>query len=986
VRGASAAAAAGASRAPVGRRGPLRGAVAAAAAAAVASLAAAQPAAAVVGFNPSTLHDVSVTRPTALQFGPDGRLYVTQQNGVIKAFNVARLGPSSYAATATETISLVHQMPNRNDDGQLNGAVKGRLVTGLAVTGSAGQPVIYVVSSDPRIGGGKPGEGEAEKDLDLDTNSGVLSKLTKGPGGWTKQDLVRGLPRSEENHTGNGLALKGQTLYIAQGGNTNNGAPSVNFALLPEVALSAAILAVDLWKIPAGGYDLPTLDDPARGVPGAADPGDPFGGNDGHNQAVLEAAGPVRVHAPGFRNAYDVIAAADGSLYTVDNGGNAGWGHVPKGEGPGGACTNDPSEPGTTNNDQLFDVTAPGTYGGHPNPTRANKLNTFHGQSPILGPANPKECDYLTAAEAGALAQFPESTNGITEYTAAKNFGGEAKGDLFTLDVTGGLWHVPLDAAWAGMLDATKQASSYKPLMELGPYPLDIVAQGDADQFPGTLWYTNVGGAIGVLEPHDYGGGPGVGACHPSSLPDAGDTDGDGYQNGDEKLAGSNPCLPGSVPKDADADHVSDRKDADDDNDGRNDPVDPFARDASNGLTLTGSVDYAWENDEGVAGTVWNLGFTGLMTNGVDDYLDQFPQQGGMTIGGAAGVFTLDEMDPGDALLNNKQRNAFQFGINARPQHGAFTVRTSLVAPFQGLTPANFQSMGMYVGSGDQDNYVKVVAGANAGTGVQALREATGQPVVQHRTGLALPGPDHVDLYLRVDPVASTVQASFTTTAGGSTSAPTLVGKPIPVPPGWFTAPTGLAVGLISTSTGSTGTPPSASWDFVTVTREKPGAAPPVTTPRPATLPPKPGAKPTGTSGKGPARPARDRVRPTLRGVTLSRTSFRASGRRSGTAVRFRLSEAASVRLTVARLTTGRRVGGTCRKATRATRSAPRCRRYVTVGRLAKPMPAGAGRMTFSGRLAGRRLPAGRYRMTVVATDAAGNRSKAVHALFRIVR
>jgi hypothetical protein len=38
------------------------------------------------------------------------------------------------------------------------------------------------------------------------------------------------------------LSADGQSLYVAAGGNTNQGAPSNNFALLPEYALSAAIL------------------------------------------------------------------------------------------------------------------------------------------------------------------------------------------------------------------------------------------------------------------------------------------------------------------------------------------------------------------------------------------------------------------------------------------------------------------------------------------------------------------------------------------------------------------------------------------------------------------------------------------------------------------------------------------------------------------------------------------------------------------------
>ena len=117
------------------------------------------------------------------------------------------------------------------------------------------------------------------------------------------------------------------TLLIAQGGNTNIGAPSNNFALLPEFALSAAILSVDLDAIGNTTYDLPTLDDEAR--PGTTDANDPFGGNNGKNQARLVPGGPVQVYSPGFRNPYDLVITESGNMYTIDNGGNAGWGDVP---------------------------------------------------------------------------------------------------------------------------------------------------------------------------------------------------------------------------------------------------------------------------------------------------------------------------------------------------------------------------------------------------------------------------------------------------------------------------------------------------------------------------------------------------------------------------------------------------------------------------------------------------------------------------------
>jgi glucose/arabinose dehydrogenase len=177
-----------------------------------------------ISFGKSLLGGTSLTNPTALQFGPDGRLYVTQQNGTILIYTVSRSGPNAYVAAATQTITLVRDIPNHDDDGTPDPSVTGREVTGILVVGTAANPVIYVASSDPRIGAGASGT-----DSNLDTNSGILSRLTWNGSAWIKVDLVRGLPRSEENHATNGLVLNatGSVLYMAQGGNTNMGAPSL---------------------------------------------------------------------------------------------------------------------------------------------------------------------------------------------------------------------------------------------------------------------------------------------------------------------------------------------------------------------------------------------------------------------------------------------------------------------------------------------------------------------------------------------------------------------------------------------------------------------------------------------------------------------------------------------------------------------------------------------------------------------------------------
>ena len=330
-----------------------------------------------IAFGKSSLAGESSEFPTTLQFGPDGRLYVGQFDGEIKVYDVSRYGANSYAVTATQTITSIHDIPNHDDDGSLNPSVTGRLVTGILVTGTAQDPVIYVSSSDPRIGGGTTGT-----DTNLDTNSGMVSRLTWDGSDWLRQDLVRGLPRSEENHTGNGMALdpSTNTLYLAQGGNTNKGAPSLKFAHLPEYALSAAILSIDLDQIGDTTYDLPTLDDEDR--PGDPDAHDPFGGDNGKNQATLVPGGPVQVYSPGYRNPYDVLLTQAGRMYTIDNGSNGTWGGVPIGEGPAGTCTNAINPAGGDNDpDNLRLIAGPGDYGGHPNPTRGNIANTFNGSS-----------------------------------------------------------------------------------------------------------------------------------------------------------------------------------------------------------------------------------------------------------------------------------------------------------------------------------------------------------------------------------------------------------------------------------------------------------------------------------------------------------------------------------------------------------------------------------------------------------------------------
>jgi hypothetical protein len=137
-----------------------------------------------------------------------------------------------------------------------------------------------------------------------------------------------------------------------------------------------------------------------------------------------------------------------------------------------------------------------------------------------------------------------------------------------------------------------------------------------------------------------------------------------------------------------------------------------------------------------------------------------------------------------------------------------------------------------------------------------------------------------------------------------------------------------------------------------------------------------PGAgTPLGPSGSpiGPTPAAGpDSIRPVLSAPALSRSVFRAASRGPsvstvavGTQVRYKLSEAATAHFRVQRLKSGRYVrlrGG-----------------FTHAGKV------GANRFKFTGRLGGRKLKPGRYRLVQVAVDGAGNKSATRRVRFRIV-
>ncbi|WP_274475915.1 HYR domain-containing protein [Mangrovimonas aestuarii] len=868
-----------------------------------------------ISFGSSGLVGESVLYPTSLDFGPDDRLYVSQQNGMIWAFTIERdgapMGDGTYTVNTTsnppEEITVIQtDVPNHNDQGILNPAQQ-RLITGIMTAGTAENPIIYVTSSDYLFGGGGAGD-----DTNLDTNSGVLSKLEWNGASWNKVDLIRGLPRCEEQHATNGMDIfvspnDGNTyLLISQGGNSNKGAPSNNFAGTPEYFLSGAILIVNLTQLEGMTvytdprtntdyvYDLPTLNDPTRADIAFGDPdfpypaghpyanntidvGDPFGGNNSLNQAFPEAGGPIQIFSSGYRNPYDVVITQNGRIYTSDNGPNSGWGGLPKiyskaddtflGDESTIAydpinhyITNELNENGSyiigdplhfvgTISDANFSY-----YGGHPNPIlafpdRAMVISYEHDEvTDDWVATNTHDLQDLLPGTSGyfndsfTIGDFPErsdlgeylldepvgstqvnildvinfSTNGIAEYTAS-NFGGAMQGDILTASFNGDINRYKLNAAGNVVEEYEAIFSGF------GNIPLDVIAMGDDHVFPGTVWAATYGSnSITIFEP------TAVDCSQPGDLDyvSTEDNDGDGYSNQDEIDNGTNHCSQGSKPRDNDGDFISDLNDNDDDNDGIDDINDAFALDPDNGLTNSLPIVYPfWNNDPGTG--FYGLGFTGLMINNATDYLDQFNEED-LSFGGAAGKATVDLVSGGDAhLANNNQENAFQFGINVDTSSNPFTIHSQIESPYFSINgsqtdPIDFQSYGIFIGTGDQDNYLKFVLtngtlNSDNVNGLQVALEDQGGLTTNNYDVPNILSSSAVDFYLSVDPAANTVQPYYSLDGGQTLN---VLGSPIGLPSS-FLDPSdskGLAVGIISTSRGNSGpTPFTATWDLIEV-------------------------------------------------------------------------------------------------------------------------------------------------------------------------
>lgn len=152
-----------------------------------------------------------------------------------------------------------------------------------------------------------------------------------------------------------------------------------------------------------------------------------------------------------------------------------------------------------------------------------------------------------------------------------------------------------------------------------------------------------------------------------------------------------------------------------------------------------------------------------------------------------------------------------------------------------------------------------------------------------------------------------------------------------------------------------------------------------------------------GGPGTPPPPPPPDITAPVISNHSMARRRFAVVGARTprrrratprGSVFRYRLSEDARVAFTIERVLPGRR--STRRRACvppeRRLRRRPRCTRYKREGAFSREGTQGPNSVTFSGRIGRRALRPGRYRASLRATDAAGNRSRIRYLDFQVAR
>ncbi|NJB86502.1 hypothetical protein GGR26_002270 [Lewinella marina] len=386
-------------------------------------------------------------RFTTLTIGPDGKLYASTLSNVIKRWTILPDG----TLTNLEELTVNLQPSPHPVTGVLS--PDPRLIIGLVFspTATAGNLEAYVTHSALTLTDGPEWDGK-------------LTRLS-GPQLENAQDILEHLPRSKKDHLTNSLVFgPNDDLFFLQGSNTAGGEPDILWGMRLERLLSAAVLRLNLAKLPASlplsvytTNDISVINQaPATGLTLADGTYNPYAQDS-----------PLTLYATGIRNAYDLVFHSNGWLYIPTNGTAGNNNNSPNapasniyvardtsGVGirrPNGTYFTDPTIPGVeggeTQKDWLFKSQG-GSYHGHPNPYRGQFVLN-HGGIPYSGlpgqlidnyrdvskyPADlPPDPNYREVAYDFGMNKSP---NGVIEYQSAA-FGGKLQGMLLVARFSG---------------------------------------------------------------------------------------------------------------------------------------------------------------------------------------------------------------------------------------------------------------------------------------------------------------------------------------------------------------------------------------------------------------------------------------------------------------------------------------------------------------------------------------------------------------------
>lgn len=334
-----------------------------------------------VPINFQTAITFGLTSPTAGDWGPDGRFYVTSLTGELKAITF----DDDWNVVLVSTYPGVSGLPNNQS-------------VGLAFNPFDPPSAVRVYVSHMLT--------YADGGAAVTSPSAYLGAVSmlEAPNFDTPIPIVTGLPQSNSGHNTNGITFDNNgDLLICQGSNTNAGVKDIILGDLPESPLSGAMLKAELSRPDFNGAV--HYREVLTGLP-----------NDdqrfGDDVEVIPGS-HVTVQAPGLRNPYDLVFTTASLLYATDNGTNLTYGAAST--GPATEIL-DPEEP-----DELLLVELDNYYGS----ANRNRGKFDARQYVWRGPDEPD----LPGVFTQTLTTLPSSQDGIAEYRA-QTFGGQMVGEL----------------------------------------------------------------------------------------------------------------------------------------------------------------------------------------------------------------------------------------------------------------------------------------------------------------------------------------------------------------------------------------------------------------------------------------------------------------------------------------------------------------------------------------------------------------------------